>query len=178
MPLFFLRHIKTYNNIQEAISGRSEVLTMPNQIIQIPNDCKKFDVIYSSTAKRCQDTIKLIPTESICDLIYTEALLERDVGILESLPKHDAIKQYPHLFINGRINVDVLIPKGESIDDVVERVKPFVKIVMENKNSQYYLFCSHNQVLKIIYALIKKISITNHYWKQIDFEQGVVTKID
>ena len=175
MSVFLLRHIKSYNNIGKIISGRAETPTMPNQIVQISNNCKKIDVVYSSPSKRCKDTIELIPHEIIKgDIIYTTALLERDVGVLENMSKSEALEQYPYLFKNKRIDVNSLIPRGETIDDIVQRVKPLIDFIVYNASSLNYLICSHNQTLKIIYALINNITITNQYWQQFDFSQGVI----
>lgn len=179
MAIFFLRHIKTFNNTQKIISGRADISTIPNQVLQIPDDCNEFDIVYSSPSMRCRDTIELIPSQMINGNVkYVDSLLERDVGVLENLSKREAIKQYPHLFINQRIGVDVLIPGGESIDDIVRRVNPLVDYVIHCTRNQNYLFCSHNQTLKVIYALLKKVPITNQYWQQVDFKQGVVIKVE
>ena len=128
--IYLLRHIKTYNNLKEIISGRAETLTLPNQAIQIPSDSESFDIVYSSPSMRCKNTIELIPPEIIkCNIIYTTILLERDVGVLEKMSKRKALEQYPYLFNNRKIDVNALIPGGETINDIIKRITPLIDFI-------------------------------------------------
>lgn len=176
--IYLLRHIKTYNNLKEVISGRSDALTIPNQTIQIPSDSESFDMVYSSPSIRCKNTIELIPPEMIKgNIIYTTILLERDVGVLEKMSKREALEQYPYLFNNKKIDVNALIPGGETINDMIKRIKPLIDFIKQNTSPTKILICSHNQTLKVIYALIKNFTITNQYWQQFDLNQGIVMRI-
>lgn len=176
--IYLLRHIKTYNNLKEIISGRAEALTLPDQTIQIPSDSESFDMVYSSPSMRCKNTIELIPPEMIKGkIIYTTILLERDVGVLEKMSKREALECYPYLFNNRKIDVNALIPGGETINDMIKRIKPLIDIIKQNTSLTKILICSHNQTLKAIYALINNVTITNQYWQQFDFNQGIVMRI-
>lgn len=178
MSIYFCRHIKTINNQNGIISGRSETDTLPNQKLIIPQDCTKFDIIFCSTSNRCRETILLMPKNiKQVNVVYTESLLERDLGILEKLSKKYAIKAYPKLFQNGKLDIEAVIENGEKITDVIKRVTPIIKyakIISENNN---VLICSHNQTLKIMFAILKDIPLTNDYWQSLNFCNGMITRI-
>lgn len=178
MSLFFLRHVKTYNNVDERLSGRTETDIIPHQNVELTQDNLIFDIVYSSTSIRCRDTLKLINDLISCEKIYyTETLVERSLGKLENMPKSEAEILFPSLFINGRIGVDKDIPDGETINDVKQRVNSLVETVLSIASKHQCLVCSHNQTLKIMYAMINKITITDSYWHDKDFKQGVVIKV-
>lgn len=178
MNVYFLRHAKTYNNTNNVLSGRCETDIIPNQKIVFEKFPISFDIIYSSTAKRCIDTLRLLPNGCFPnDIIYTDVLLERSIGILENKTRDEAQKDFPEFFINGKIDVDCIIPNGETINDVVSRISSLTNMILTTDDKSNCLICSHNQTLKIMYALIKNIAITNEYWHNKNFPQGVVIKI-
>ena len=57
-------------------------------------------------------TVDLLPAGAYDNLIFCDQLIERNLGILEGLPKEEAIQNYPHLFCNGKLAVTAEIPKG------------------------------------------------------------------
>lgn len=178
MNIYFLRHVKTFNNINNILSGRFETDIIPNQTILIGDSNICFDIVYSSTAKRCIDTLQLLPNYYLnTDIIYTNDLLERSIGILENIPRDVAKKKYPEFFVNGKLKVDSIIPYGETIADVIQRTSSLTNKIMNTSGEINILICSHNQTLKIMHAMIKNISITNEYWNSKNFDHGTITKI-
>jgi broad specificity phosphatase PhoE len=179
MSIYFLRHVKTYNNFNNILSGRTETNILPNQHVHFQEDPIHFDYIFSSTAKRCIDTLTLVPQKFLVDNVkYTDNLLERSIGVLEGLTRVEAEQHFSNFFVNGKIGVNCIIPNGESIDDVVLRVKPLIETILSIEKESNCLICSHNQTLKIMYALIKNVPITDEYWHSTNFRQGVIIKID
>lgn len=175
MSLYFLRHVKTYNNDKGIISGQSEAEILPNQKIKFKCECKNFDIIYSSPSQRCRETLGLFISNT--RILYTETLLERSLGDLENMSKTDAIAKYPELFRNNFLDIYSHIPNGETINDVIKRVMPLIDIIYQIPQNNKCLLCSHNQLLKIIYAYILKIPITNDYWQQKNFNNGEIIKV-
>ena len=178
MSIYFLRHIQTLNNKNGILSGRLDSHILPDAQITLPDKCPFFDIVHSSTARRCVDTVSLIPIKYLTKQVYfTDMLLERHLGILEGLSKSYAIEIFPMMFTNNRIDVTTPIPEGESIEAVQERLQPEVTILLSLTHTDNCLVCSHNQTLKILYAMIYDIEITNSYWCSTNFENGVITKI-
>lgn len=178
MSIYFLRHAKTYNNINSILSGQSETDIISNQQILFEDNPIYFDVIYSSTARRCVDTLQLLPSCYFStDIIYTDVLLERSIGILENSSRNEAQKNFPELFINGKIDINSTIPNGETINDVVNRISSLADTILTSNYKNNCLICAHNQTLKIMFALIKNVPITNEFWCNKNFEPGVITRI-
>lgn len=178
MPIYFLRHVKTYNNLNEILSGRTETNILPNQSIVFSSAPEVFDIVYSSTATRCKDTLLLIPSAMLpTKIVYTDALLERSLGILENLPRYNAIRDFPDLFANGKIDVDSVISGAESINDIKTRVNSLTHKILDISLKKQCLICSHNQTLKVMYSIIKDIKISNMYWNNTNFNPGIITKI-
>lgn len=177
--LYFIRHLKTNVNNENIISGQIDFDILPDQQIIYNKELKGEEfIVYSSPSKRCIDTVKkLDEIVTIKDFSIDERLLERNLGILEGISKIDAQNKYPDLFYKGRIRVDANIQNAENVEDVVLRISNFLKSIVEISKNKNILICSHNQTLKIMYALINNIRITNEYWISFDFENGKIIKI-
>lgn len=180
MSIYFLRHIKTVDNLSGKISGRSDSPTLPEQILRI--SCKiekRFDQIYCSPYKRCRDTIALLPSTLQTNVYYDPSLIERSLGILEGMDRIEAIRCFPQLFENDKLKVNTQVPGGESIEDVKQRVSAIIDILIAITNrKKQILICSHNQTLKILLAELKSIPITNHYWQTVNFQNGELVCVD
>lgn len=175
MSIYFLRHIKTDNNLNKIITGRAEANVLPCQKIEFPNNSIiYFDSILCSESRRCRETIKLIPEITSSNIEYYDELLERDVGILEGIRRDDAILRYPKLFKDKKLCVKADIPNGESIDDVIARLERFIPFLKENQCEKNILICSHNQTLKIFFKMLKNAPITDEYWQTYNFENGKI----
>ena len=178
MGIYFLRHIKTEDNLVGKISGRSESPTLPAQKLNITCKIeKRFDQIYCSPYNRCRETIALLPSELQCNVCFTPTLIERGLGILEGMDRKDAIHQFPQMFENGKLKVDAQISGIESIEEAQHRLKILLDVLKSNRYKQV-LICSHNQTLKILLAELKGILITNYYWQTVNFKNGELVCID
>jgi len=178
MSLFFLRHLKTLNNCNGIISGKTDSELMPEQkIYDQPYKNIVFDVALCSPIKRCQDTIALIPKERIINTISVAELVERNMGDLEGVTKAEAMLRFPLLFYSGKVDVASVIPNGESIQDVLERIEPVISYIKANKDKNV-LVCSHNQTMKVLYCALCGISVTNAFWQVFNFPNGVLIRFE
>ena len=179
MSIYFLRHIKTKYNAENRISGCFDVEPLTDQSLILPQgETVYFRRVFSSPLKRCRATVDLLPAGAYDNLIFCDQLIERNLGILEGLPKEEAIQNYPHLFCNGKLAVTAEIPKGESITEVAHRISAIAEELKNSPSAANILVCSHNQTLKILYAILKGIPITNEYWKAINFRNGTLVNVE
>lgn len=180
MSIYFLRHIKTVDNLNGKISGRSDSPTLPGQVLRTSCEIEgQFDKIYCSPYKRCRDTIALLPLTLQRNVCYDPALIERSLGILEGMDRMEAIRRFPQLFENDKLKVNIRVPGGESIEEVKHRVRAIIDVLTGNANEKkQVLVCSHNQTLKILLAELKRIPITNHYWQTVNFQNGELVCVD
>lgn len=175
--IFFLRHLKTYNNDLCIISGQSDSEIMDNDCP--PIDMSQFDKIYCSPSLRCIKTIQLLGNQltPVNNVVYDKRLLERNMGNLEGMIKEEGKKKYSELFKEKMFDFLKTPPQGESYECFKERVIDFYNeylCVKENKN---ILICSHNQTLKMLRLLILEKDITYHSWTEYSFRNGELTEI-
>ena len=174
MSLFFLRHLKTANNDKGIISGKTDSTLIPNQhIYDHPYEDTTFDIVLCSPMKRCMDTISLISKERKINTIQMVELVERDMGDLEGFTKAEALHRFPLLFYSGKVDVNSVIPNGESVHDVFERLEPVISYIKANEDKNV-LVCSHNQTMKVLYCALCGISVTNAFWQVFNFPNGVM----
>ncbi|MCD7891099.1 MAG: histidine phosphatase family protein [Ruminococcus sp.] len=132
----------------------------------------------SSPLTQCRRTIALLPNMEIESVIYTDILMERNMGVLEGVSKTLAIEKYPELFHDGKIDVDAEIPKVESIHDVILRIVEFSNYIKDLSSDADILLYSYNQLLKVMYSILKKFPINNTYWYSLNFKNGEIIHID
>lgn len=177
MAIFFLRHAKTVNNLKDIISGRIETEILPDTNLVLDGNVS-FEYIYCSTYKRCRDTIAMLPTHMYNGKInFAEELQERSVGFLEGMEREVAMELYPHLFHQNKLSVNAEIEGGETIQDVQNRIEEVVQDIIIKGTYMNVLVCSHNQTLKVIYAMIHNIEITDEYWANTNFLNGTIVRI-
>lgn len=175
--LFFLRHLKTDFNRNNIISGNEDSEILSGQSVKIRSSERiSFDTVLCSPLKRCRTTVSLIPDTHILPIIYTDALSERNMGVLEGLDRTEAQARYPFLFCRSKIDVSAYIPGGETIYDVQKRLKVIAKYISVNQDKNI-LICSHNQTLKILFFTLNGITITNDAWHRLNFPNGVIIKV-
>ena len=120
----------------------------------------KFDVAFTSTLKRAQQTLDILLKESgqqETPIIKSAALNERDYGIYTGKNKWEVEKKIGGAeFLKIRRSWDFPIPKGESLRQVSERVYPYyvesiLPFLKEHKN---VLIAAHGNSIR---ALIKHL---------------------
>ena len=181
MGIYLLRHIRTVYNIEHRLSGQSEVPVLNGEKLILPMHPVRLDTVFCSPSRRCQDTLRLLGNSydlSETEIHFDSNLLERNLGALEGMKREDAIAAFPQLFSNGKLRVDAVPPYGESIDDVVCRISTLLPCLKRfNHSNSNALVLAHNQVLKILTAMLCQIDITDQYWQTKKYENGVLYSI-
>lgn len=78
------------------------------------------------------------------------------------MTRSEARTKYSECFIGNKLDVNANLINGESIEDVKTRIMPLVDLLVPFKDSpNNCLICSHNQKLKVLYATLFNIPITN-----------------
>lgn len=181
--LYFLRHCKTVLNEQGRVSGLQNSKLCNEAAVSNVELVKESShlIIISSDLGRCRQTIDLlIPLLEIVPIVYYSKLLrERNMGIFEGEKRTELVQKYPSYFENNRFCFKMTPPGGESYQQVEKRIqyfveKKFTKILNENKGS--ILICAHNQVMKLLYCELLKIS-TDEIWNNLDFIGGEIRQI-
>ncbi len=138
--LVLLRHGQSQWNLENRFTGFKDVDLSPLGEGEAKAAGKKFynagmhfDAIFSSTLKRANKTAKIALENAgpgqrlmIKKMVVSDALRERDYGELTGLDKTETRKKYgADQVLIWRRSYDVRPPGGESLKDVVDRVRPY-----------------------------------------------------
>tara|TARA_B100000965_G_C19521398_1_gene726708 strand:- start:678 stop:1298 length:621 start_codon:yes stop_codon:yes gene_type:complete len=134
----------------------------------------KFDVVYTSELKRAQDTAKIIlenleqwdELNSKNKIIKSFNLNERDYGDLTGLDKKETADKFGEEQVHKwRRGYSDQPPNGESLEDVVNRVKTYFEsdvlpTINESENNNI-LIAAHGNSLRAMLIVMKIYSSNN-----------------
>ena len=169
--VMLVRHAATGYNKMGFVTGQKDIEILRDVIV---DKMDGFDgAVYSSPLKRCRQTLEKLCFRLMDSVVYDSRLIERDMGVFEGQRKCEIRKKYPDYFINGKINIFNSIAEGESYDELFGRTYSFYldRIVNTEKD---ILICGHNQILKVLKAILLKQDITIEYWLKNNFENGKI----
>ena len=162
MPyLLLMRHGQSTYNLENRFTGELDVPLSPLGIEEAAKAAIKLkdypvDVAYTSKLQRAIDTLQIIlksRNQNRIEVIETEALNERNYGVLQGLNKSDIIKQYGEArVLEWRRSFYVAPPGGESLKDTSDRVMPFFNSVVREtlKKNKHVLIVAHGNSLRAI----------------------------
>lgn len=170
MKIFLLRHAQTLDNELGVNGSRTNSPLSENgknQIEKLIPKLKrnKYDIIFVSPAHRTLETIKpYLDSLKIAKpkVISNELTHERYLGGLTGTPR-GAITKYKE---ENNIKDDKIVwrpPKGESILDVTERAKKFLKLLKDNYPNKSILVCGHQNFLRCLELLLLEKSPYEFY---------------
>jgi broad specificity phosphatase PhoE len=155
--IYLIRHGQTDFNLKNIVQGsgvdtdlndkgRSQAEAFYNKYKHIP-----FDKVYTSALKRSMQSVDLfvksgIPTEALA------GLNEISWGTKEGQKITPAEDEYYHYMIKQwqMGNTSLKIEKGESPDDVVNRMKPAIDHIMAQTSENTILICMHGRAIRIL----------------------------
>lgn len=149
MDIIMIRHGESEDNLRRIFSRDNTKLTEKGrtQILNSKELLKGFDYedIYYSPLTRTVESIKILGLDGIME----EKIREIDFGIFTGKTFHEISELHPiqaKKWVEDSINFRV--PKGESILDVYDRIKVFLKELIE-KDKNALLIC-HDCVIRLI----------------------------
>jgi len=169
LELILIRHTKwDKKNDKPLTTFEKEV---KNILSKLKNE--KFDIVYSSPAKRCLILASKISKEFKKPLRVSKLLRERDEGIFKNIPNHEKLMKKEAKKL-GLHYVEFRLKNGESVLDVLERTKKFLKRLKERK----VVIVTHYTNILCFYSLAKRIDIRK-VWDEnlIDPNYGEVIKL-
>lgn len=107
--------------------------------------------IYCSPLRRATETAVLLFPGRV-DISLRAELRERSLGEWEGVDKGALRERYPQAFLaSGRLDPEFTPPAGESLLDVVARIKYFVKEIREHQEPVWVI--SHSGAILVLRAL-------------------------
>jgi len=149
--------------------GKEQVECATKFISQNIND---ISTIYHSGLNRAIETADIVNEVVDLPIISLDDLKELNKGRLNGMEVNVAKNMYPNFFPNPSIYEKY--PDGESLQDLHDRVKSFLKNSDEYDKS---LLVTHRGVINMIYFILNDIEI-NYDKKQFDVGHGSIHKIE
>jgi 2,3-bisphosphoglycerate-dependent phosphoglycerate mutase len=137
----------------------------------------QLDVAFTSALLRAQSTLTLMLAEldqTTLEIIYDQALNERDYGDLSGLNKDDARKKWGEEQVQiWRRSYDVAPPRGESLKDTVARVLPYYcqSILPRVLGGQRVLVAAHGNSLRALIMVLDRLDAATI--PKLELETGV-----
>ncbi|MDO8435878.1 MAG: 2,3-diphosphoglycerate-dependent phosphoglycerate mutase [bacterium] len=167
--LILLRHLESQWNKENRFTGWTDVPLSKEGIESAKEVAGKLagfeiDKVYTSPLIRNKETVRLILenlNKKDLPIIINKALDERNYGELQGLNKDEMKEKYGEEQVRlWRRSWDIAPPKGESLEDVYNRVVPFFREYIEKDLKQgknILVVASHNS-LRALAKYIEKIS--------------------
>lgn len=135
MRLFLIRHGQTAWNVAGKAQGHTDEPLDPDglwqsQLLARSMAAVPLDLILSRDLRRCRQTAEFLAVETCSVLETTPALRERSFGDLEGA-NYDEVRDHLESVAEESKLEHYLVrpPNGESVQDVWERLKPFVEVL-------------------------------------------------
>ena len=171
--LVLLRHGESEWNLENRFTGWKNINLSEKGILEAKEAGKRIkdskiniDKVYSSELKRANDTAEISMKEAQYHhlfknnkllMIKNVALNERDYGNLTGLNKKETAEKFGKEQVQiWRRSFDVNPPGGESLKDVLLRVKPYYEEVIKNdleKNTNV-LLSAHGNSLRALFIVL------------------------
>lgn len=140
---------------------------------------EKIDFIYSSDMKRAVKTAEIIAKKqdtagAICQ---STLLREMDFGDFEGLDWEEMKGRYPHLLSDSQSwknrGPDMRAPNGESISDLVDRMRQFAEGLSGHGQQETVLIVAHGGPLQVL--ICRLLDIGPEHWWQLRLSNASVT---
>ena len=171
--LVLLRHGQSQWNLENRFTGWKDIELSENGILEAKESGRlikekkiPIDIVYSSGLKRAIDTAIIAMKEANYDHLFNNgeliiikniAVNERDYGDLTGLNKQETAEKYGKEQVHiWRRSYDVNPPGGESLKNVVERVKPYFENTMKKdlENRKNILLSAHGNSLRALFLIL------------------------
>ena len=168
-----LRHGQSQWNLENRFTGWKDIELSEKGILEakesgtlIKEKKIPIDIVYSSGLKRAIDTAIIAMKEANYDHLFNNgeliiikniAVNERDYGDLTGLNKKETAEKYGKEQVHiWRRSYDVNPPGGESLKNVVERVKPYFESTMKKdlEDEKNILLSAHGNSLRALFLIL------------------------
>lgn len=191
--LVLLRHGQSTWNLENRFTGFHDVDLSPKGVEEAHEAGKrlkkagiKFDQAFTSTQTRAMRTAEIALKDAgqealLKTIIRHDDLRERDYGELTGLNKAETAKKYGDEQVHiWRRSYDVPPPNGESLKDVVNRVRPYydrkIKPLLEQGKNVFV--GAHGNTLRAMLIILKMRTPENINEAEIPTGKPLVLDMD
>ncbi|WP_029551382.1 phosphoserine phosphatase PspA [Thermocrinis jamiesonii] len=169
VKLFLVRHAESEWNpvgryqglLDPELSERGRVQA---KLLASAFEKEKIDVIYSSPLKRTYQTAVEIASKHNLEVIKEKRIIEIDHGVWSGMLVDEVKEKYPEDFRRWLEEPHkVKFEGGESLEEVHERVREFLKFVKENHQNQTVVAVSHTVPIRAMLCALLDIDLSK-FW--------------
>jgi alpha-ribazole phosphatase len=131
---------------------------------------EKITAVYTSTSSRARATAEIIATGHKAKLIACDELCECNFGFVEGLTYKEIEHLYPELAEELANLKAVTFPGGETLEQLNNRVKIFIKKLEKLKAKDNAAIVSHGGPLRLIICNLLGTDI--QHWQQFRIDRG------
>lgn len=155
--LIFIRHGQSEANLQNRFAGQTNVpltdlgKSQAKKAAEYIIKHEKIDKIYSSDLQRAHNTA--VPVSELTGIPINDVKELREIcaGIWEGRLANEIEIEYEQEFRTWRKDyANARLPGGESVQEVYERVVPFVKKTAKENDGLTLLFASHASPIRAV----------------------------
>lgn len=182
MPkLLLIRHGTTKLHANDRFWGKTDVPLSDvgiEQATQLQSRLatEEFLTVFSSTSSRARDSAEIIAAGHKAEIIACEELCECNFGFVEGLTFKEIERLYPKLAGELASWKDVTFPGGESLEQLNERVKIFIKRLDSLKPNNTAVIVSHGGPLRLLICNLLEIEI--FHWQQLRIDRASLSIVD
>ncbi len=179
MDIVLARHGETAWNVEEVFRGRIDVELNETgikqaQLLGAYLSDKKIEAVLSSPLKRALKTAETIAGYHKLEVEITPGLIDLDFGEWQGLPHLEVKDRYSELYQEWEHSPErVVLPGGESLDDVKKRVAGVVDEVITRYGNMVILV-SHRVVNKVLICALLGLD-NSHFWNIRQDTCGITT---
>lgn len=140
---------------------------------------EKIDAIYSSPSNRAFKTAEIVRGGREIEIIKHEGLREIGLGVWEGLNQEEikALNEEQHYNFWNAPHLYVPLSKGETFEDLTNRVAPILKDIVSAHPNENVLIVTHTMTLKAMMNSLHN-KPTSTIWEPPFIKQTSLTVID
>jgi broad specificity phosphatase PhoE len=178
--ILLVRHGETEWNASEIFRGRADVPLNKNgkkqaRLLGEYLRGEKIDAVYSSPLQRAVKTAGAIAGAQSLQVINAPELIDIDFGDWQGLPVVEVKQKYPQEYQEWLIAPEkAKIPGGECLEDVKNRVLPFVEKTASAHVGKKVVLVSHRVVHKVLISAL--LGIGNSGFTRVKLDTAGITR--
>ncbi len=182
MPkLLLIRHCITQRHGDERFWGKTDIPLSDTGIKQAEQlrqrlASEEIDAFFSSTLSRARATAEIIAAGHKKNVIACDELCECSFGDIEGHTFKEIERLFPALAKELANGTAFTFPGGESVTQLNERVKTFLKRLENLKPKDTAAIISHGGPLRLLICNLLGIAIK--HWQQIRIDRGSLSIVE
>jgi alpha-ribazole phosphatase len=137
---------------------------------------EKLSAIYSSPLSRARSTAEIIAAGHKAEVIPCDDLCECNFGYIEGLTFEEIKKLHPALAEELNQRKTIAFPGGETLGQLNERVRTFLKRLKKHKPGDTVLVVAHGGPIRLIICDLLGLGI--EHWTQMRIDRASLSIVE